>query len=94
MRDGVPHPVRLRQGFACNTALAVLGAVLQGAGFAILPHHTVQAHVQAGLLVRLLPAWTLPGGGVHAVFPATRYRPRKTRVFVDALRAQLAGGAG
>lgn len=93
-RDEEQHAVKLRQGFACNTALAVLGAVLHGAGFSILPHHAVQAHVQAGLLVRLLPQWRLPGGGVHAVFPAARYRPKKTRVFVDALRAQLARGAG
>jgi DNA-binding transcriptional LysR family regulator len=88
-RDGAQAPVRLRQGFACNTALAVLGAAQQGAGFAILPHHAVQAQVQAGGLVRLLPDWTLPGGGVHAVFPATRYRPQKTRVFVNALRELL-----
>ncbi len=92
-RGAEAHAVKLRQGFACNTALAVLGAVLQGAGFAILPHHVARAHVQAGALARLLPQWTLPGGGVHAVFPATRYRPQKTRVFVDALRAQLAQGA-
>lgn len=89
-RDGGQQAVRLRQGFACNTALAVLGAVLHGAGCAILPHHAVAAHVREGLLVRLLPEWGLPGGGVHAVFPATRYRPQKTRVFVDALRAHLA----
>lgn len=89
-RAGETQAVRLRQGFACNTAIAVLGAALHGAGFAILPHHVVAAHVQAGLLVRLLPDWTLPGGAVHAVFPATRYRPQKTRVFVDALRAHLA----
>ncbi|GAB2862977.1 LysR family transcriptional regulator [Pseudoduganella ginsengisoli] len=91
-RGGEQHAVKLRQGFACNSALAVLGAVLHGAGFCILPHHVVEAHVRAGLLVRLLPEWTLPGGGVHAVFPATRYRPKKTRVFVDALREQLAHG--
>lgn len=93
-RGGEQRAVKLKQGFACNTALAVLGAVLHGAGFAILPHHAVQEHVRAGLLVRLVPDWTLPGGGVHAVFPATRYRPRKTRVFVDALREQLARSAG
>lgn len=89
-KDGVRRPVRLRQGLSCNTAIAVLGAVWHGGGVAVLPDHAVASHLQAGQLVRLLPEWALPGGGVHAVFPATRHRPRKTRVFVDALRDYLA----
>jgi DNA-binding transcriptional LysR family regulator len=89
-RDGERQPVRLRPGLACNTAIAVLAAAQHGGGLAILPDHMVAASVQAGLLVRVLPQWTLPGGGVHAVFPATRYRPQKTRVFVDAVRDFLA----
>jgi DNA-binding transcriptional LysR family regulator len=56
---------------------------------AILPDHMVAASVRTGQLVRLLPEWTLPGGGIHAVFPASRYRPQKTRVFIDALRDSL-----
>ena len=89
-KDGARHPVRMRQGLSCNTVISVAGAVLHGGGVAILPDHAVADQVQAGQFVRLLPEWTLPGGGVHAVFPASRYRPRKTRVFVDALREYLA----
>ncbi len=88
-RDGTRQPVRMRQGLACNTAIAVLSAAQHGGGMAILPDHMVAASVKAGQLVRLLPEWILPGGGVHAVFPASRYRPQKTRVFIDALRENL-----
>jgi DNA-binding transcriptional LysR family regulator len=88
-RDGVRQPVRLGQGLACNTAIAVLSAAQHAGGMAILPDHMVAASVRTGQLVRLLPEWTLPGGGIHAVFPASRYRPQKTRVFIDALRDSL-----
>jgi DNA-binding transcriptional LysR family regulator len=33
--------------------------------------------------LRLLPGGDLPDGGIHAVFPAARHRPKKTRVFID-----------
>lgn len=89
-RDGVRQSVRMRTGLACNTAIAVLAAAQHGGGLAILPDHMLAASVQAGQLVRLLPQWALPGGGVYAVFPATRYRPQKTRVFIDAVRELLA----
>ena len=59
---------------------------------AILPHFAVAEDVAAGRLVRLLPKWRLPDGGVQAVFPATR--PQKVRVFIEALAGQFARGAG
>jgi DNA-binding transcriptional LysR family regulator len=32
----------------------------------------------------------LPSGGIHAVFPHARHRPRKTRAFVDLLKVYVA----
>jgi DNA-binding transcriptional LysR family regulator len=90
-RDGhAPRPVRFQPGFVANTALAVHAGVLAGGGLAILPDITVAADVAAGRLLRLFPDWRLPGGGIHVVLPATRHRPKKTRVFVDALRQHFA----
>jgi DNA-binding transcriptional LysR family regulator len=41
--------------------------------------------MRAGKLVRLFPEWTLPRGGVHAVFPPARFRPPKVRAFLEML---------
>ncbi len=47
--------------------------------------------------MRLLPGWTLPEGGIHAVYPAARFRPAKVRCFIEMLivaerkRAAVAG---
>jgi DNA-binding transcriptional LysR family regulator len=46
--------------------------------------------LQAGTLVRLLPQWSLPKGGVHAVFPPGRFVPAKARAFAEFYKDWLA----
>jgi len=41
--------------------------------------------IRAGRLTQILPAWTLPAGGIHAVYPAARFRPPKVTAFVAML---------
>jgi len=83
-----PIDVRFRPTMSTNTASALRSAALAGGGLAILPDFVVADDLAAGRLVRVLPAWQLPTGGIHAVFPAARHMPRKTRVLIDALKAQ------
>jgi len=86
--------VRFDAALWANTADAVRSAALAGGGLAVLPSYSVQQDVRDGRLLRLLPDWKLPDAGIHAVFPAARHRPRKIRVFVDALKAQLGSALG
>jgi DNA-binding transcriptional LysR family regulator len=64
---------------------AVHAAVLAGGGLSVLPDFLVAADLAAGRLIHVLPQWTLPDGGIHAVFPAARFRPTRVRAFVDLL---------
>lgn len=85
-RQGVTvHP-----NVSLDATLAVREAVRQGAGLSVLPDFAVAEDLAAGRLVQVLPQWTLPSGGIHAVFPTARYRPAKVRAFVEVLveRAQ------
>jgi DNA-binding transcriptional LysR family regulator len=41
--------------------------------------------IRAGRLTQILPAWTLPAGGIHAVYPAARFRPPTVTTFVTML---------
>ena len=86
--------VRFRPTMSTNTASALRAAAVAGGGLAILPDFVVAQDLAAGRLVHLLPDWQLPTGGVHAVFPATRHMPRKTRVLIDALKVQGMGAQG
>src|SRR5256885_4016721 len=77
--------VRMKQTLTINTTPAVLAATLAGAGLAVLPDFLVTEDIKAGRLIRVLPLWTLPAGGIHAVYPAARFRPPKVTAFVAML---------
>ncbi len=81
----------MRPGLTINSTPAVLAAVLAGGGMSVLPDYLIAAPLRAGQLVQLLPDWSLPSGGIHAVFPASRYRPMKTTAFTDFVVRHMAG---
>ena len=81
--------VHFQAQLSANTAHAARAAALAGGGLAMLPEFAVSDDVACGRLIRVLPNWSVPTGGVFAVFPATKYRPQKVRVLVDALREHL-----
>jgi DNA-binding transcriptional LysR family regulator len=60
-------------------------AVCEGAGLSVLPDYVIADDLASGRLIPVLPHWHLPSGGIHAVFPAARFRPTKVRAFVDLL---------
>jgi len=71
-----------------DATLAVREAICEGAGLAVMPDYAVAQDMADGRLIRVLPHWHLPAGGIHAVFPAARFRPPKVRAFVDMLAAR------
>lgn len=85
----VVRTIQFEAPVMANTAHVVHAVAVAGGGLVILPNFAVAEDVAAGRLIRLLPKWKLPDGGVHAVFPATRYRPQKVQAFIDALSAQV-----
>ncbi|MBE2321389.1 LysR family transcriptional regulator, partial [Solirubrobacter sp. CPCC 204708] len=80
----VVHPV-----ISLDATLAVREAVRQDVGLSVLPDYAVEEDLKLGRLIQVLPLWTLPSGGIHAVFPAARFRPAKVRAFVELLREQI-----
>ena len=77
--------VRMNETLTINpTTPAVLAATLAGAGLAVLP--ISWPWKTSGWPPRTnMPAWTLPAGGIHAVYPAARFRPPKVTTFVAML---------
>jgi DNA-binding transcriptional LysR family regulator len=64
-------------------------AVLAGLGIALLPENVVRAELESGALERVLPAWNLPQGIVHIVFPTRRGLLPAVRAFIDFLAERL-----
>ncbi|WP_043693182.1 LysR family transcriptional regulator [Luteibacter sp. 9133] len=93
---GDEYSVQTRVIASANSAAVAYRFVLEGMGISVLPDYVVNADLASGRLVALLPGFTLPEGGVHAVYPG-RQPPVKVRAFIDLLKERLASdrpGAG
>ncbi len=84
------YSLRFKPSIMANTALAVKAVALAGAGITVQPDLYVASDIAAGRLVRLLPEWKLPGGGIYGVFPARAQRPPKVGLFIEALKSRYA----
>jgi len=87
--DRKSQHVRFRRRLSISTTSAVRAAVIAGGGLAILPDYQVAEDVALRRVLRVLPHWTLPSGGIYAMFPQKRHRPRKVEIFLDAIRTRL-----
>jgi DNA-binding transcriptional LysR family regulator len=80
--------VRMRAVMRASAPSSVLALVRSGAGLSVLPDFMVADDLAAGRLVHLLPEWTMPAGGIYAVYPSARYLPAKVRILLDFMRAR------
>jgi DNA-binding transcriptional LysR family regulator len=87
---GRTKSVRMRARIRTDNAGSLRSLVEAGAGVSVMDEPGARASLAQGRLLRLLPAWRLPEGGLYAVFPPGRHPPRQVRAFVDFYRARLA----
>jgi DNA-binding transcriptional LysR family regulator len=87
---GQVRTVRVGGRLRTDSGAALRGLLQAGWGISVLDEFSAAASLQAGSLVRVLPEWSLPKGGVHAVYPPGRHVPAKVRAFVDFYREWLA----
>lgn len=85
--DGGKHMVRIQPRLGCEDMATVREAAVDGLGVAILPDHMCGAALEAGRLVRVLPAWRGVQGIVHLVFTTRRGLPPAVRALIDHLAA-------
>ena len=88
-RDGKSQSVRVSPTISTNSTASLRAFMREGLGISVLPNYMLDADIAAGRLTRVLPSWSLPQGGVFAVYPNVRYTSAKVRAFVDFLRNQL-----
>jgi len=85
--DGRTHTFSHTPRMGCSDFSAVRTAAIAGLGVALLPDHTCRQALEAGTLVRILPAWRGMQGIVHLVFTTRRGLPPAVRKFIDSLAA-------
>ena len=87
--SGARAPFSRKPTLAIDSTRGVLAALLAGAGFSVLPDFMVSDDIAAGRLIRVLPQWRLPEGGIHAVFPSARFRAPRVTVFIELLASMI-----
>jgi DNA-binding transcriptional LysR family regulator len=80
---GQVRTVRVAGRMRTDSGGALRALLMQGCGVSVMDQFTTEASVRSGALVRVLPDWSLPRGGVHAVVPPGPHIPAKVRAFVD-----------
>lgn len=91
---GGTRTVRMSGRLRTDSSATLRGLLLSGAGVSAMDQFSVAEGLRLGHLVRLLPQWSLPSGGVYAVYPPGRHVPAKVRAFIDFYREFLNGPAG
>ena len=89
-KGGKSKTVRVSAPVTVNSTAALSAFVRAGFGLSVLPTYVSDNDGRGGRLVRLLPDWSLPDGGVFAVYPNIRFPSAKMRAFVDFFRDYLA----
>ncbi|NMF90332.1 LysR family transcriptional regulator [Aromatoleum petrolei] len=87
--DGESCSVRTRGHLRADSAAALRALLEGGAGISALDQFSARPAIDSGRLVRVLPDWTPPGGGLYAVYAPGRHQPAHARQFVDFYRHRL-----
>ncbi|MCF8151428.1 MAG: LysR family transcriptional regulator [Sulfuritalea sp.] len=87
--DGVQRRIDITGPLTANNGNALQEAAIQGMGIAYSPTFIAAEAIRQGKLVPILKAFPAPMLEMHAVFPGTRFVPRRVRAFVDFLAARL-----
>ncbi len=89
VRDGVDLALDLPKSTVVSTIDPLVYLAEQGFGIACLPPFAVADQLRSGRLVKLMDGYLRDAGSFRVLWPASRYLPPKTRVFVDFLAEQL-----
>lgn len=83
-RDG-EREVTVRGPVSSDDLCFTRAFVHRGLGLGLLPIFMSACAKKAPQLERVLPGWSVSGGGVHLVMPASRYVPARVRLLADFL---------
>ncbi|MEM7648048.1 MAG: LysR family transcriptional regulator [Cyanobacteria bacterium P01_A01_bin.70] len=91
--DGGLTEVAVSGRTVISSAIALQQCAIAGMGLALLPHWLIDADIQRGDLVRVLPEYAVTATDFNTaawlVYPSRSYVPRKVRVFINFLKAAL-----
>ncbi|MBW8808376.1 MAG: LysR family transcriptional regulator [Lysobacter sp.] len=92
--EGEVQRLQANGRYRINNSLGIRESFLIGAGIGVAPAWLVQDLIDSGELSWVLPQWRASAHEVYLLYPARRYLPVRTRVFLEFLRERLLGLPG
>lgn len=89
--DGNKASIDMQARLACGEFAVLHEAARRGLGIAMLPEFVCAPALARGELEVVLPAWSMPQGTMHFVYPSRRGQLPGVRVFVEFLAERLPG---
>lgn len=83
--DGTARTLAMPGALTVNTTIAYEGAALAGVGLIQVPEVGVRAHLDAGRLVEVLPAWRALAMPISLVYAHRRQLPQRAQAFMQWL---------
>jgi DNA-binding transcriptional LysR family regulator len=90
-KDGKPTSVRVDGRYIVNGAEGATAAAVNGLGIISAGFFGVQAELESGALVRLLPDWEMGAVDVNIILPAGKAAKPSARAFTDFLTGEFSG---
>lgn len=87
-RNGQVRRVRMASQLRTDAPAVLQALALEGAGITVLPRSGIEDDLAQARLRQLLPQWSLPRGGIYAVYPPGRHPPASARAFVEFYHAR------
>jgi DNA-binding transcriptional LysR family regulator len=88
-RGGKSVAVRITPVLTANDPAPLRRIVEAGGAIAVIPRSVVEDALTAGVLVEVLPGWSLRGGTINAVYRAERGRSRYVQAFLEYMIGYL-----
>lgn len=88
-KRGETRLIQLKSRIRVDAPGALRSMIRHGAGVTVLDQYCAQDDIKSGQLIRLLPEWSLPLGGIYAVLPPGRHISRKAHAFIAYYRDYL-----
>lgn len=88
--DGKAREIEVAVGFAVNSIVTLVRQVEAGAGLLYGPLWSFAESLRTGRVRQVLADYRFDAAPIHALYLARHYQPAKTRVFIDAMLAQVA----
>lgn len=88
-KNGERSEIQLKSNFKVDSTSTLRSLIESHLGASVLDEVSVKSGLKQKRLIRILPDWNLPSGGIFAVYPAGGNVQAKVRTFIDFYRQYL-----